>query len=334
MFLSVIIPVYNCEAYLGQCLQSLLDQDIPYSDYEILCIDDGSRDGSAAVVRQFMEQHSNIFLLEHANQGVSASRNTGLFAARGDYIWFVDSDDFVRPGVLASLRRAAQSGAWDRLTFGGYQFTDQLTQEEEALSRRGQLPINTPWQDAVVWRNLLRRSFLLEKGLSFRYPQLTHGEDGLFLYEVIQAAPSTLSLEDVVYFYRVHSGSAETSLDPAVSQKRLHSHIDVLKILEGYYAAGKTDTITANKIMANLWNILYEISTLPAAQSRAALEELKKAGLFPFRRPEKCDLTSSYMTQRQDLIGRAFDWLCMHLHTAPGFALMVFLQRLRSRKHP
>lgn len=165
MFLSFVVPVYNAAQYLPECLNSLLAQDI--SDYEIICVNDGSMDTSPEILRQYAAQHGNIRVIDKENGGVVSARNAGLSAAQGDYIWFVDADDFLLPNILGSLRDKTAETACDRLIVGGYQFTDCLTDEEVALSRQRKLPINSPWYDSVVWRSLLRREFLLKNGLNY-----------------------------------------------------------------------------------------------------------------------------------------------------------------------
>jgi len=104
MFLSFIVPVYNAEIYLPDCLNSLLRQDIPHSDYEIICINDGSKDKSLAVMQDYQARFPNIQIIDKENGGVTTARNAGLAAAMGDYIWFVDSDDFIKENVLLHLR--------------------------------------------------------------------------------------------------------------------------------------------------------------------------------------------------------------------------------------
>ena len=88
MFLSFIVPVYNVEQYVGECLDSLLDQDIPREDYEIICVNDGSTDESLAVLRQYADRHTNIRVIDKPNGGVASARNAGFDAARGEYIWY------------------------------------------------------------------------------------------------------------------------------------------------------------------------------------------------------------------------------------------------------
>lgn len=131
MFLSIIVPVYNAESYLQQCLDSLLSQDILKEDYEILCVNDGSRDGSLEILQQFARDAGNVTVIDKENGGVTTARNAGLEAARGEYIWFVDADDLLKPNILGTLRRKAAETDCDRLIVGGYQFDDVWTASEK-----------------------------------------------------------------------------------------------------------------------------------------------------------------------------------------------------------
>ena len=330
MFLSFIVPVYNAEAYLEECLCSLLEQDIPSGEYEVICVNDGSTDGSREILSSFAAQFPNLVLIDQANSGVSAARNAGLKAARGAFVWFVDADDFLRPNILSVLFGMSRETPCDRILVGGYQFKDALSPQETELSREGNLPINTPGPDAVVWRSLFRRAFLSEHVLSFRYPQLTHGEDGLFMYEVSCCSPVTVTVNAVFYFYRVHGGSAETAVSMENQLKKLRSHIAITKIMQGFYSAGRKDPATANRLMSSLWLSLYVTSRLPRKEARRVLRELREAGLFPFRRLPECTMTRSYLTERGGIAGRILDGIYLHLHTRWGFALCRTVQQLLS----
>lgn len=329
MFLSFIVPVYNAETYIGECLSSLLAQDIPAEDYEILCVNDGSRDASPAILQQWQETHHNIVILHQGNGGVVSARNFGLSMARGDYIWFVDADDLIKENCLGALKRKTEETGCDRLILGGYEFTDALTEEEQRRSAAGELPINCPWYDAVVWRGLLKREFLEDHGLRFRYPELTHGEDGLFMYEVAACDPKATELEEVLYFYRIHSGSAETAQNLPSQLKKLRSYMRIASILKGYYDSGRKDPATANKLMTFLHFSLYLIAALPRKEARKALKALKKERLYPFTRPAECTLERSYMTGREDLIGKAFDKIYLNQHRPWAFRLMRLAQQAR-----
>lgn len=330
MFLSLIIPVYNAERYIGQCLDSLLNQNLPDQDYEIVCVNDGSKDRSLSILEGYANAHANIRIVNKENGGVTTARNAGLDAAKGDFIWFIDADDLVKENILAQLKAMVPDTGCDRIVFGAYEFTDQMTEELLERSRTGQLETNTSWYDAVVWRSLLRKAFLREHNLYFRYPELTHGEDGLFIYEVTLDNPVTVSTEEVLYFYRVHSGSADNTFSLENHMRKLRSHIRITVILQEHFRNLKNpEADSANKLMTFLWKSLYEASQLPPKEAQPAMQELKKHGLFPCRRPANCNLETSYMADTGTLPGRVFDKVYMNLHTRWGYTAMRLMQKLR-----
>ena len=100
ILLSLILPIYNVEKYLPVCLDSLIKQDIDELKYEIICVNDGSTDSCEQIILKYQKKHRNIKLINKKNSGVSQTRNIGLKAAKGKFIWFIDPDDFVRPYSL------------------------------------------------------------------------------------------------------------------------------------------------------------------------------------------------------------------------------------------
>ena len=127
MFLSFIIPVYNTEAYLDECLQSLLNQDIPAADYELVCVNDGSTDGSLQLLRHYEQEYANVTVINQENGGVCRARNTGLRAARGEYVWFFDSDDVLRHNSLGILLEKSRERSCDRIIVGQQCFVDTIS---------------------------------------------------------------------------------------------------------------------------------------------------------------------------------------------------------------
>lgn len=103
MKLSIIIPVYNVEKYISRCLDSIFQQDIPYSEYEVILVNDGSPDNSAGIIAEYKKRYPNIIYLEKENGGPSSARNKGIDNAKGDYIWFVDADDKIEENCLNEL---------------------------------------------------------------------------------------------------------------------------------------------------------------------------------------------------------------------------------------
>ena len=107
MWLSIIIPLYNCAPYIGTCLDSILQQGLAADEYEVVVIDDGSTDGGGDLVeRDYCQRHPQIRLVRQSNGGAAAARNRGISEARGEYIEFVDADDRLLPGGIATLRDA------------------------------------------------------------------------------------------------------------------------------------------------------------------------------------------------------------------------------------
>jgi len=328
LFLSFIIPVYNAAAYLPECLDSLLEQDISQEEYEIVCVNDGSKDNSLEILRSYQARFPNIVIIDKENGGVTTARNSGLKAAKGEYIWFVDSDDFLKTNVLGKLQQLIRTHNCDRLIIGCYIFDDALTEEEKQLSEDNQLPLNGPGCDSICVRSLFRRQFLQEQNLHFSHPELTHGEDGMFMYEVCGLAPTDFHLEEAIYFYRIHSGSAETADSVPGLQKKLRSYIRITELLKEYYENGRRDTRTANTYMTFLWFSLLTCASLPPSQARQALGQLKQKGLYPGKRLPECNLTESYMTDRTDFVGRLYNKLYLNLHRPWGYRGMYLIRQL------
>lgn len=325
MKLTIIVPVYNAERYLGRCLHSLLCQDLAPEEYEILCIDDGSTDYSFPLLSVYAATYPNIRILHKENGGVTTARNLGLEEAKGQYIWFVDADDVVRENVLGTLM--AQAEGFDRLVLDAYTFTDHLHPED--IAEADSLPRNTPWQDAVVWRNILRLDFLKEHCLTFRYPELTHGEDGLYMYEVAIAQPKTAESGLMAYFYRVHSGSAETSVSDVVRKRKLNSFLRLCEIMLDHYHNGQKNAFTANKLMSYLWMALYETARLPEEDAATALARLGQLGLYPGKRLPECNLESAYLMGGPGIVGKALDKICMNLQRPWAYHTLRLLLKLK-----
>lgn len=124
MLLSIIIPVYNVELYLRECLNSVFAQDL--SDCEVIAVNDGSTDGSRAILEEYKSKHSDVLLLiDKPNGGLSLARNAGVEKAKGDYYYFLDSDDYLKPHALASIRQAVEASEGADVVFMDCMVTDQ-----------------------------------------------------------------------------------------------------------------------------------------------------------------------------------------------------------------
>jgi len=304
MFLTIIVPVYNTAPWLKDCLESLLTQDIP--DYEILCINDGSTVESPRILETYQNAHPRLRVLHQENAGVSAARERGLSAARGDYIWFVDSDDSVLPSCLSSLK-AATIGA-DRLTLAGGS--------------------DDPDADAVLWRNLLRRSFMEKNSLHFSHP-LHYGEDTVFLYEFRRCAPVRKHFDKQVYFHRIRQNSIVYNPSPEAAAKRMVSMATAVGVLANYHRQqGALAWEAENLKMKFLYLLLYQLAGLPKAEADAQLQQLRTQGLYPCNRPKGCTVTRCPEIRRQDVLGKLLHWVYCHSNRPWCF----FLLRLWRRK--
>lgn len=310
-FLSIIVPIYNVAPYLAEALDSLLDQDI--TEYEILCVNDGSTDASPEILDRYAEQHSRIRVFHKENGGIASARNLGLAQAKGKYIWFVDGDDLIVPNCLGKMKALIQAEGCQRLAFRNYNFQERMTPEEWDACRRGTLPESDFWGEAVVWLSVLDRAFLEGNGMNFRHPEVLYREDGLFMFELSLLDPKVLEIPDIFYLYRIRSGSLQTSQTPADRRKRLLSHVRVVEIVNDYYRS-QGGTHIADRLTSFLWSALYEAAALPGDDAREALKGLKATGLYPGKRLKECTLTHSGLVQSSSLAGRALEFVCLHLH--------------------
>lgn len=208
---SIIIPVYNVEPYLRECLDSVLGQT--FTDWEAICVNDGSTDGSAAILDDYARRDKRFLIIAQPNGGLSAARNTGLAAATGEYVLFLDSDDWVEPTMLKQL--APHCNSTDMLCFACRRTdngaSDPLQTEQaagwdyynrHALERR-EVPF------VCVWQRCYRRQFLAENRLHFR-EGILH-EDNEFTPRACLAAKTVKVIPDVLYHYRVRPGSIMTT---------------------------------------------------------------------------------------------------------------------------
>lgn len=208
---SIIVPVYNVEQYLEQCLESILAQN--YDDYEVICVNDGSTDSSREILTAWESRMPQMRVIDRENGGLSAARNTGLEAATGDYVVFVDSDDWIEPCMLRTLAKAISNE--DMICFACQRTdnnaTDTLPTEQtigwnyynrHALEHRI-IPF------VCVWQRCYRREFLQKNNLFFR-EGILH-EDNEFTPRACLKASNMKIIPDVLYHYRVRPNSIMTT---------------------------------------------------------------------------------------------------------------------------
>ncbi len=208
---SIIVPVFNAEKSLNYCLDSLLQQE--YKSTEIILVNDGSSDNSGSVCDFYARNNANIRAFHKKNGGVSSARNVGIKKAKGKYIAFVDSDDYVEKEYLKCLMEAIEDNrhighVWCNFQMvSGYNYEDpesqyQFCQEKNYFSRKDVMTIHDTWIDTAPFCKLYLREIIVDNNLKFD-ERLSLGEDWLFNLAYLDIIPATsiLIIDKPLYNY-------------------------------------------------------------------------------------------------------------------------------------
>lgn len=263
---SVIIPVYNSQAYLRQCLDSICCQTL--SQIEIICVDDGSTDGSLELLNQYAAMDSRIQVLTQKNSGAGAARNHGLHAARGEYLSFLDSDDFFEPDMLELACEKADTCQADFVVFQSdkYYMDKKKFVKNPWVVQMKDIPPYEPFKyreltDNVfkvfvgwAWDKLYRRSFIAEHDLWFQEQRTTN--DLFFVYSALVLAKRIAVVDKVLAHQRMGSGDSLS----VTREKSWHCFYDALLALrrllkeKGMYWELEQDFINY-ALHFSLWNL-------------------------------------------------------------------------------
>ena len=207
--ISLILPVYNVELYLPKCIESCLNQDLPETEYEIIIVIDGSPDNSLAVAQQYQQKFSCISIVEQPNGGLSAARNTGLRHATGEYVWFIDSDDYVNKNVLKEIVAQLKRDDLDALWLDWQDVNDKgeviKSFAPHAYSRNMAVMSGSDFMANVLsnflfaWSFIYRRSFLITNQLF--YTEGMYYEDSDFAFRSLPIVQRIKMYGKVCYNY-------------------------------------------------------------------------------------------------------------------------------------
>ena len=279
--LSIIIPFYNVEQYIAQCLDSVYQQDIPEEEYEVICVNDCSPDKSREVVVEYREKHANLKLVEHErNKKLGGARNTGLKAANGQYIWYVDSDDELMPNVLGKLLETAEKGNLDILQFEYAHERHPQPQEQnlDSTIQRGEAYLFEKeywtWAEKVcgAWRQLIRRAFVVEKEMT--YIEDAMYEDTDYLIHLFVEAERVQKVSIIGYMYREN----ESSITKApLSAQKLAWRVNLIARCSRYYTQVTTEKarrMLQQMIANSLSRIREDINRLSCRQKMEYLRKI------------------------------------------------------------
>lgn len=269
---SIIIPVYNVQQYLPHCLDSVLAQTCP--DWEAVCVNDGSTDGSLAILNEYASKDKRFRIIDQPNGGLSAARNAGIRAAKGEYVFFLDSDDWIVPDALEHLSRNVHGQ--DMLCFAGRKFieAEQAYHQPDVLpeatyfsgmayyNANALVPRDFPFVCAVL--RIYRRAFLIKNQLGFQ--EGIYHEDNLFTPMACYHAAEVSVIPDCLYIYRIRPQSIMTTDTP----KRKEDMIRVANILAAFFTKAQgIDRTTVYRAITHT----YQVALLHDP-SRAAVSAL------------------------------------------------------------
>lgn len=209
--ISFIVPVYNVEQYLSECIESILLQTI--TDYELIIVDDGSPDNSGAIADSYALKESRITVIHKQNEGVSVARNVGFLAATGEYILYVDSDDYLEPGYAEYFLKLIESNRadiavskkcfneWNK-DFLEYNNTVQILRAEDAM-----ISLYMGEMGVAVWNKIYRRQFLIDNNILF-LPQFWFGEGMTYNIVCFSYAERVVMADGMFYHQRYNPNSA------------------------------------------------------------------------------------------------------------------------------
>ncbi|WP_340077579.1 glycosyltransferase [Leptobacterium sp. I13] len=230
MKLSIIVPVYNMEKYLGICLDSLINQNMPEKEYEVIIVNDGSKDNSLALATTYAQKHTNIVIHDKENNGVGAARNSGLDLAKGEYVYFVDPDDYLAENSLQPLIRIAKKHQLDILTFDvkNVSASDNGQNKPEYFSDKkpnimsGVSYIANYKYKSEIWWYIIKRDFLLQTG--YRFIEGRWMEDAILTAQLFLKAKRMAHVFIDVYRHRVIPTSAMKNKTPEHYKKVIYDN--------------------------------------------------------------------------------------------------------------
>ena len=284
---SVIIPVYNVEKYINRCLKSVISQN--YNDLEIIVIDNGSTDRSGSICDSYANEYANISVYHIENHGVGSARNFGLSKARGEFIYFVDSDDYLVGNLFAEFEDKLAPDL-DLLVFSYYNSFEQDMTERNRTKKS--LPYSGSYDKYnftkifkdlflsdmlyTVWNKFYRRVFLIENNISFEKYEL--GEDVRFNLNVYRNVNRVYLSQESYYVYVIgRNGSAMSGYNP----KRLQYQLQELKLVDSLLkdwhidSSNLDNTVKSRILMSNIHNISKQ--KLPVIKKVKLVKEICKS---------------------------------------------------------
>ncbi|UII76126.1 glycosyltransferase [Flagellimonas sp. HMM57] len=292
MLLSIIVPVYNVEDYIKTCIESLVNQDIDDNEYEILAINDGATDGSAAILEELLTKYSNLRMITQENQGLSGARNTGMLEAQGKYILFVDADDTIIPNCINNLAGHAENNGLDILEFGAQGITDDgKVTYTASTSSNGKVLDGERYLEQVHYissacNKLYRKGFLDQHRLQFM-PRV-YIEDIEFNTRAVFLAQRIMAIDTIAAKFLQRAGSITRSSNTAKIKKMIYDIFTVLTAINNFTEKTVTENSRAyiplkRRVSSLIATMLLRVckETKDIAIAKDILGKLEEEKLYP-----------------------------------------------------
>jgi glycosyltransferase involved in cell wall biosynthesis len=218
--ISILVPIYNVELFLNECLNSIKSQT--FKDFEVICINDGSTDGSLNIINEFIKKDKRFKLINKKNTGYGHSMNEGLSCCRGKYVGIVESDDYIENNMFERLYTAAEKYALDTVRCNYYKFTkNQRTPENLNYIEPNKVirPIDFPeflYQAPSIWANLYRKDFLEKNNIIFLETPGASYQDVSFAFKVYVLSQRLMFINEPLLNYRVDNINSSINSDEKV----------------------------------------------------------------------------------------------------------------------
>lgn len=295
--LSIIVPIYGVEKYLRKCVDSLLNQDM--DNYEIILVDDGSPDKCPQICDDYVAYHKNIHVVHRENGGLSAARNSGIEVAQGEYVMFVDSDDYIEPNVIGGLLAQMEHNNLDVLRYN-YQnvneqyeiflpyraakrdvdYSESVTDGEYFLNKRlGPM--------CYAWTFIIKQSLIVDsrESRAERHDCLfTEGiyfEDTEWTPRMLLKAKRVASTPKIVYNYLWREGSITLPDNPQKRDKVIRDKIALIRGFKEQSKLVKDPQWFTWMTSFTTMTILGMLAHLPLSERKLYLKELKLLHIFP-----------------------------------------------------
>lgn len=288
MFLSIIVPVYNLERYIRKCVDSCLAQG--FDDYEILLVDDGSTDESSAILDSYAEKHpERIKVVHKENGGVSSARNVGIEQASGEWIWFVDGDDWIAPDCLAPIAEQLRSKAGVLLNIDAELVYDTAIPPASVsippIEHKAFVDIEN--SRGAVWAYWYKRHIIIDNGLRFNQ-EMKYLEDSCFALEYMQFCDREMILQAKVYAYYQRPDSAMHTMDHQKRALCMKQLIEACSRCAEHTEDRDKQRQYHTKRLGYVMMLLLDVFVYSQDYDsvKREIEELVEKGCYPYKRSE------------------------------------------------